>query len=335
VTDAAREGERIDFTVVIPVCNAEATLAETLDSVAAQTWCAWEAVVVDDGSTDGGAQIAEGYARRDPRFRVVHIPHQGRSAARNRGVATARGALICFLDADDLYLPRYLEEQYRFVVEHPGFSVYSCGVEALWPDGSRSAYFPDDERRVKEILLEDLFIMNRLTIIAVVKREAYEQLNGFRPQVELLEDYDLWLRAAAANLRLVRNPAVLALYRQRPAVSRDERERLLLAQQTALVDLRSATRLPAGARRKLGNALKQLDAAIARDRLEGQLESGRYGGARRLYWAALPTYAVLWKRLLGLAAVTVSPRLFAGLAHARRRALVARAQDSAAGRRGP
>ena len=97
------------FSIIIPVYNVEPYLRECLDSVLAQTFTDWEAVCVDDGSTDGSAAILAEYAARDSRFRIVTQPNGGLSAARNTGLDHARGDYILFLDSDDWLEPSALE----------------------------------------------------------------------------------------------------------------------------------------------------------------------------------------------------------------------------------
>ncbi len=89
------------FSVVVPVYNVEAYLPQCLDSLLAQTFGDFEAVCVNDGSTDGSLSILEGYAARDNRIRIISQPNRGLSAARNTGMDAARGDYILFLDSDD------------------------------------------------------------------------------------------------------------------------------------------------------------------------------------------------------------------------------------------
>lgn len=89
------------ITVIIPVYNAEKYLRRGLDSLLAQTCGNWDAVCIDDGSTDGSAAVLEEYACRDSRFRVLRQENSGVSVARNRGIQEARGEWVAFLDADD------------------------------------------------------------------------------------------------------------------------------------------------------------------------------------------------------------------------------------------
>ena len=88
-------------TVVIPAYNAEKYIEETFDSLRAQTLTDWEALIVDDGSTDATAQIAEKASHADARFRLLRQENAGVSAARNHGLSEAQGTYILFLDSDD------------------------------------------------------------------------------------------------------------------------------------------------------------------------------------------------------------------------------------------
>ncbi|HYO82165.1 MAG TPA: glycosyltransferase family 2 protein, partial [Bryobacteraceae bacterium] len=97
-------------SVIIPARNSEATLARTLDSLRAQSIEHWEAIVVNDGSSDGTPAIAREYAERDGRIRVITGAGKGVSAARNCGIAAARCDWLVFLDADDELRPDYLLE---------------------------------------------------------------------------------------------------------------------------------------------------------------------------------------------------------------------------------
>src|SRR4051812_24229138 len=97
------------ISVVVPAFNVEAYLQECLASIAAQTAPDLEVIVVDDGSADGTRAVAEAFAAGDPRFRVISQPNRGLGAARNAGVAAARGTYLAFVDGDDVLPPRAYE----------------------------------------------------------------------------------------------------------------------------------------------------------------------------------------------------------------------------------
>jgi glycosyltransferase involved in cell wall biosynthesis len=118
-------------TVVVPLYNKVKYVQRCLASIAAQTIQDFEAIIVDDGSTDGGAAIAESYG--DPRFRVVRQANAGPGEARNLGIAQALGEYTAFLDADDKWLPLFLERNIPYLDKYP---------EALCVSGG-SIHFPE------------------------------------------------------------------------------------------------------------------------------------------------------------------------------------------------
>ena len=100
-------------SVIIPCFNREGLLPETLDSISAQTFSDWEAIVVDDGSTDGSLSIARDYARRDARFRALcgDGERKGANRCRNKGLAESKGDYLIFLDSDDVLASTCLENR--------------------------------------------------------------------------------------------------------------------------------------------------------------------------------------------------------------------------------
>jgi glycosyltransferase involved in cell wall biosynthesis len=127
----------IEVSVVVPAYNVEPWLDTALRSLAAQTLAKLEVVVVDDGSTDATGSIAEGWAARDGRFRVIRQANAGCAAARNAGLAAARGEYVGFLDADDWADPRMFEELYRAAVLR-GAEIAQCGYAEAYPDGAHN-----------------------------------------------------------------------------------------------------------------------------------------------------------------------------------------------------
>lgn len=107
------------FSIVVPVYNVAAFLSACLDSLAGQTFRDWEAICVDDGSTDGSGAMLDEYAARDARFKVLHQKNRGVSAARNAALEVACGGWIMFVDADDLLRASALSDIVGIVETHP------------------------------------------------------------------------------------------------------------------------------------------------------------------------------------------------------------------------
>ena len=97
------------ISVIIPVYNVEKYIGRALDSLLAQTYKNWEAILVDDGSTDDSANIAQCYCDKDKRFIIVRQENQGQAAARNNALNMVRGDYVMYLDPDDMYHPQAME----------------------------------------------------------------------------------------------------------------------------------------------------------------------------------------------------------------------------------
>ena len=115
------------FSIIIPVYNVASYLRECLDSVLNQTYSDWECICVDDGSTDGSSAILDVYVAKDKRFRVVHQKNQGVSVARNAALDLAKGEWICFVDADDVVEPLWIEHIADAIFRYPNADVVRTG----------------------------------------------------------------------------------------------------------------------------------------------------------------------------------------------------------------
>ena len=114
------------ISIVVPVYNVEKFLPKCLDSIAAQTYKNWEAVLVDDGCTDSSGKICDQYASKDNRFVVVHKENGGVSTARNRGIELCKGDWCCFIDSDDWIENSYLQ---NFMIE--GYNNCGCVLQSF------------------------------------------------------------------------------------------------------------------------------------------------------------------------------------------------------------
>ena len=196
-------------SVVIPAYNATRTLPVAIGSVLRQTYSEVEVIVVDDGSTDETPQCAE---RFGPRVRVIRQARQGPGAARNRGAQEALGAMVAFLDADDLWLPHKLARQVAVLQREPDIEAVQCSAylvtDALQVIGERRC------RPGRDTLLDALLFRNLPAVSStlLVRREFFLAVGGFPADLEE-EAWEMMCRLARfGTVRSLSEP--LALYRQ-------------------------------------------------------------------------------------------------------------------------
>jgi glycosyltransferase involved in cell wall biosynthesis len=176
-------------SVVVPVYDGATFLAECIESLLAQDHPEVEVVVVDDGSSDGSAAIAERLGAR-----VLRRPHEGLAPTRNAGIAAARGALIGFCDADDRWKPEKARRQVEHLASSPETAIVLCRQEtALEPGVTAPAWLLPDQVR------GDLDGVSPTS--GLFRREALERLGGFRTDVEANgADFNLLVRARTEGL---------------------------------------------------------------------------------------------------------------------------------------
>jgi glycosyltransferase involved in cell wall biosynthesis len=210
-------------TVVTPVFNGEHDLADAIDSCLAQTHGNFELLIVDDGSTDASGAIADSYAARDPRVRVFHTPNQGISGARNTALRHARGSLIALLDSDDTWMPSYLEAQVRTLATNPWADVATANTINLGGDLNGTPYWPPSNELRPISMLDMITKEDSVQIMSVFRRSVVDRIGGFNEKLGSNEDYQFWLRAAAAGSRFIADYTPRAYYRRRTnSVSADE-----------------------------------------------------------------------------------------------------------------
>lgn len=202
-------------SVTMPAYNAERFLAEAIESVLCQTFTDFELIIVDDGSTDSTLSIAESYAQRDHRVRVVTQPHGGISSGRNRGLAEARGEWIAVMDADDIILPQRLERQLAFVEKNPDIAL--AGAYAYNIDGSGKiiAQFRSpltDRAEVRETIARNRLISFHHSAV-LMRKDVVQSIGGYREQFDGIEDCDLWNRIAETEHGVLVQPEYLVKYR--------------------------------------------------------------------------------------------------------------------------
>jgi glycosyltransferase involved in cell wall biosynthesis len=187
------------LTVLLPVYDAEAFVAEAVESILAQSFRDFELLAIDDGSRDGSAALLDAFARRDPRVRVVRRPHAGLVATLNAGLALARGELIARMDADDVALPRRFERQVERLDRDPGLVCIGGAFEVIDSKGRRIdvVHRPCHSEPILEALLAGVSAVCHAT--AMYRRRAVIAVGCYDDSARLAEDYDLWLRLAEAG----------------------------------------------------------------------------------------------------------------------------------------
>lgn len=202
-------------SIVIPAYNQERFVAQAIASALAQTHAWVEVIVVDDGSTDQTGEIA---ARFDDHanLTVVHQPNAGLPAARNRGLAEARGEFVCFLDSDDYLAPTYLEQLLPALHADPSVALAYCDVQMVDLDGEPTGDFSvaAARRLVTGDIFESLLVGGYFPPHTVLLRRAVlAEAGGFDLALGGHADYELWLRLSALGHRAHFVNARLASYR--------------------------------------------------------------------------------------------------------------------------
>ena len=181
------------ISVVIPVYNRELTVKRAIDSVLAQELHPDEIIVVDDGSTDPTPEILKSY---DHKIQIVRQENKGVSAARNRGVETASGKWIAFLDSDDEWTPDKLQKQLACYRLHPNMRILQ--TEERWIRNNMRVnpgkkYSKKSGNIFKNCL--KTCIVGPSTVMC--ERSLLMEMGGFDEKLPVCEDYDLWIRIAA------------------------------------------------------------------------------------------------------------------------------------------
>jgi len=205
-------------SVIVPAYNTEKYIAECLDSILAQTFQDYEAICVDDGSTDRTLSIFEEYARRDPRIRVMHQNDLGLVATRNNAIAAARGEYIFPLDADDKITPDCLEVLYNFITANDyalvGPSVFFFG------DVKKGKVYRDAGwgKPTRWITKWSLLCMEGglASSASMYPKRLWEKYGGYDHLFDKgMEDLDFYLNFIEDGQKIICLPNRLVYYRQR------------------------------------------------------------------------------------------------------------------------
>ncbi|MCS7305026.1 MAG: glycosyltransferase [Thermoguttaceae bacterium] len=320
-------------SVVIPVYNGEAYVGQAIESVLAQTWPHIELIVVNDGSTDGSAEVIGRY--RD-RLLLVEQTNQGVAAARNAGIQRAKGELIALLDQDDWWRPEKLARQVPLLLNNPRVGLVHTAVDHYDQDRQQWVGPLNPQARPERLVgqcFRQLLLENQIyNSTVLIRAEALRQVGlcDLSIQGNTVQDYDLWLRIARHwDLAYVPEPLVVfrihsrqGTWDRRQMLSEEARllERVLAEHQlTNQPELRHRM---ARLYDQLGTA--QLDAGDRRSAQQSFRRSLQWSptGRARLLWLIcwMPTPLIhtlqkIWHRRLGRAADPVSSDTPGNLSH--------------------
>jgi len=185
-------------SVVIPVFNGERFLREAVESVLAQKYSPLEIIMVDDGSTDGTADVARSLPET---VRYLHQTNQGPAAARNRGIEHAQGSLIAFADADDLWPEDKLALQLPYLMRDPAAEIVMGRIQQVLLSETGAEDFG-----------EPAFSVNLGS--AIIRKSVFERVGLFDETMRYSEDVDWFMRAREGGAAIVTIDAVTLLYRQ-------------------------------------------------------------------------------------------------------------------------
>ena len=196
------------------VFNGERFLRDAIESILNQSFCDFEFIIIDDGSTESIGSILDWYQKSDPRIRVYHQENRGLIESLNRACGLARGKYIARMDADDIAVPDRLAWQIGFMDRHPEVAVVGGAVEFIDQGGKilRVGRRPLHNDEIQRVILNQSGVMWHPSVL--MRKAAFARVGGYRNVVDA-EDYDLWLRMAEL-FQLANLSEVLLKYRLHP-----------------------------------------------------------------------------------------------------------------------
>ncbi len=210
-------------SVIIPNYNHASYIADAIQSVLNQDYQNYEIIVVDDGSTDNSRQVVSGFGER---VRYIYQENQGLSAARNTGIATARGEYIALLDADDMYEPGFLSTLVPMLQADPEAAGIYCGYRFV--DHLNHPLPQIEARKIPQgqlyrVLLDGNFLVPESML---VRSQCYQNTGLFDENLTACEDWDMWLRMSARN-KFIGTEKVLTRHRILPGSMSTNPNRML------------------------------------------------------------------------------------------------------------
>ncbi len=202
------------ISVVLPVYITVRYLRRAFESVLRQTFTDFEFVILDDGSTDRSVHIIQEYAENDERIRFFPLEHRGYVSLLRRGLNHSRGEFIARMDSDDVCAPQRFEKQVNFLRANPEIVAVGAQIHIIDPYGScvdKPQHKTTHEEIETELLNGVGWAMVHPTVM--IRREVMQKVGGYREDLMVSEDLDLFLRLAEHG-KVANLPDVLLQYRQ-------------------------------------------------------------------------------------------------------------------------
>ncbi|MBQ3474267.1 glycosyltransferase family 2 protein [Candidatus Saccharibacteria bacterium] len=190
------------ISVIVPIYNTEKYLSNCLDSILNQTYKNLEIILIDDGSTDNSGKIADNYAKKDQRIKVIHQKNAGQSSARNSGIKKATGEYLSFIDSDDEIKPNFMEKLLTPYTENPETSLVVCGIlrkflktgqtETLYLSPSRQQNTKNFKTFILSLLAKDGRLyssVNKLYRAKIAKNLTFDTSLQFAEDTKFVLDY--------------------------------------------------------------------------------------------------------------------------------------------------
>ena len=188
------------ISIIIPCFNQAIFLPDCLDSILKQSFTNWEAIVVNDGSTDATSNVANKYCIKDSRIKLVEKQNGGLSSARNFGIEQSIGEWLLFLDADDMLISDHLNEVYQVISSKSDANLIQTGYHHMNEDGKQilhSVMPGENPELLPSILTQNIGPVHTITI----RRSIITQMQGFDEKLNSCEDWDMWIRVAKFGIK--------------------------------------------------------------------------------------------------------------------------------------